>query len=71
MKAAKDKTSDGMFAIIEEMLRKTKCLCSLLDQNLVEEVFTFLEDNRFVFDSISIAGNGRGDNNNLPFFGTE
>ena len=60
MKAAKDKTSDGMFAIIEEMLRKTKCLCSLLDQNLVEEVFTFLEDNRFVFDSISIAGNGRG-----------
>ena len=27
MKAAKDKKSDGMFAIIEEMLRKTKCLC--------------------------------------------
>ena len=46
MKAAKDKKSEGMFAIIEEMLRKTKCLCSLLDQNLVEEVFTFLEENR-------------------------
>ena len=35
-----------MFAIIEEMLRKTKCLCNLLDQNLVEEVFSFLEDNK-------------------------
>ena len=46
MKAAKDKKSDGMFAIIEEMLRKTKCLCNLLDQNLVEEVFAFLEDNK-------------------------
>ena len=46
MKAAKDKKSDGMFAIIEEMLRKTKCLCNLLDQNIVEEVFTFLEDNK-------------------------
>ena len=46
MKAAKDKKSDGMFAIIEEMLRKTKCLCSLLDQSIVEEVFSFLEDNK-------------------------
>ena len=35
-----------MFAIIEEMLRKTKCLCNLMDQNLVDEVFTFLEDNK-------------------------
>ena len=65
MKAAKDKTSDGMFAIIEEMLRKTKCLCSLLDQNLVEEVFTFLEDNRFDFDWKWPPGR----DNNSPFFG--
>ena len=35
-----------MFAIIEEMLRKTKCLCNLMDQNLVDEVFTLLEDNK-------------------------
>ena len=35
-----------MFAIIEEMLRKTKCLCNLMDQNIVDEVFTFLEDNK-------------------------
>jgi hypothetical protein len=46
MKNAKDKKPNGMFAIIEEMLRKTKCLCNLLDQHLVEEVFTFLEENR-------------------------
>ena len=46
MKAAKDKRSQGMFALIEEMLRKTKCLCSLLDQNMVEQVFGFLEENR-------------------------
>ena len=46
MKAAKEKRSQGMFALIEEMLRKTKCLCSLLDQNMVEQVFSFLEDNR-------------------------
>ncbi len=46
MKSAKDKKSEGMFSIIEEMLRKTKCLCNLLDQSLVEEVLAFLEDNR-------------------------
>ena len=46
MKAAKEKRSQGMFALIEEMLRKTKCLCSLLDQTMVEQVFSFLEDNR-------------------------
>ena len=49
MKAAKDKRSEGMFAIIEEMLRKTKCLCNLLDPNLVEETLTFLEDNRYEY----------------------
>ena len=53
MKAAKDKKSDGMFAIIEEMLRKTKCLCNLLDQNIVEEVFTFLEDNKVTLSTCS------------------
>ena len=53
MKAAKDKKSDGMFAIIEEMLRKTKCLCNLLDQNIVEEVFTFLEDNKVTLSTYS------------------
>ena len=30
MKNGKEKKSGGMFALVEEMLRKTKCLCSLL-----------------------------------------
>ena len=55
MKAAKDKRSEGMFAIIEEMLRKTKCLCNLLDPNLVEETLTFLEDNRYVLSVLKIC----------------
>uniref|UniRef100_A0A0K2UL75 Type I inositol3,4bisphosphate 4phosphatase-like [Bombus impatiens] n=1 Tax=Lepeophtheirus salmonis TaxID=72036 RepID=A0A0K2UL75_LEPSM len=46
MKAGKEKKTEGMFDIVEEMLRKTKCLCSLLDQALVEETFQFLEENR-------------------------
>ncbi|XP_059080345.1 inositol polyphosphate-4-phosphatase type I A-like isoform X1 [Tigriopus californicus] len=46
MKQGKEKRSDGMFAMVEDMLRKTKCLCSLMDQGLVEEAFVFLEDNR-------------------------
>lgn len=35
-----------MFDILEDMLRKTKCLCSMLDHSMVEEVFSFLEENR-------------------------
>ncbi len=46
MKQGKERRSDGMFALVETMLRKTKCLCSLLDQAMVEEAFAFLEDNR-------------------------
>merc|ERR1719419_660344 len=38
--------SKDMFRIVEEMLRKTKCLCSLMDNNVVEETLAFLEDNR-------------------------
>ncbi len=46
MKRGKEKESKGMFAMVENMLRKTKCLCSLLDTQTVEEAFRFLEDNR-------------------------
>eukprot|EP00095_Tigriopus_kingsejongensis_P011180 maker-scaffold456_size166325-snap-gene-0.28 protein:Tk11180 transcript:maker-scaffold456_size166325-snap-gene-0.28-mRNA-1 annotation:"type i inositol- -bisphosphate 4-phosphatase-like" len=46
MKQGKERRSKGMFAIVEDMLRKTKCLCSLMDQGMVEEAFVFLEDNR-------------------------
>jgi len=46
MKLAKDRKRDGMIQIVEEMLRKTKCLCSLLDLSMIEEVFVFLEENR-------------------------
>jgi hypothetical protein len=30
-----------MFVLVEDMLRKTKCLCSLLDLAVVDEVFVF------------------------------
>lgn len=51
MKAAKEKKQGvepekNMFQIVEEMLRKTKCLCNLLDSSTVEATLTFLEDNR-------------------------
>ena len=49
MKRGKEKSADGMFALVEEMLRKTKCLCSLMDTQTVEEAFRFLEDNRLVY----------------------
>ena len=29
--------------MVEDMLKKTKCLCSLIDSSMVEEVFEFLE----------------------------
>ena len=35
MKKGKDKKQEGMFTLVEDMLRKTKCLCSLLDQSTV------------------------------------
>ena len=46
MKHGKERRPEGMFALVEEMLRKTKCLCGLLDPQAVEEAFAFLEDNR-------------------------
>lgn len=46
MKLARDRKRDGMILIVEDMLRKTKCLCSLLDLTMIEEVFVFLEENR-------------------------
>lgn len=46
MKLARDRKRDGMISIVEDMLRKTKCLCSLLDLTMIEEVFAFLEENR-------------------------
>ena len=35
--------SDLPLQIVEDMLKKTKCLCSLIDSSMVEEVFEFLE----------------------------
>ena len=32
--------------MVEQMLKKTKCLCSLIDPSMVEEVFGFLEMTR-------------------------
>ena len=38
--------SDIPIQMVEEMLKKTKCLCSLIDSTMVEEIFEFLEINR-------------------------
>ena len=46
MKLAKDKKSDGMFLLVEDMLKKTKLLCSISDTCIVEESLSFLEENR-------------------------
>ena len=37
MKLAKDRVADGMFLIVEDMLKKTKLLCNISDTILVEE----------------------------------
>ena len=41
-----NRESDIPIQMVEEMLKKTKCLCSLIDSSMVEEVFDFLEMNR-------------------------
>ena len=46
MKLAKDRIGDGMFLIVEDMLKKTKLLCNISDTILVEEALTFLEENK-------------------------
>ena len=46
MKLAKERNPEGMFRLVESMLKKTKLLCSISDTMLVEEAFTFLEKNR-------------------------
>jgi len=46
MKLAKMKEPDGMFVIVEEMLKKTKLLCSISDIVMIEHAFHFLEENR-------------------------
>ena len=46
MKLAKEKSGDGMFPIVEEMLKKTKLICSIPDTVLVEESLVFLEENK-------------------------
>ena len=46
MKLAKDRKSDGMFLLVEDMLKKTKLLCSISDTCIVEESLSFLEENR-------------------------
>ena len=46
MKLAKEKSGDGMFPIVEEMLKKTKLICSIPDTVLVQESIHFLEQNK-------------------------
>ena len=46
MKLAKEKSGEGMFPIVEEMLKKTKLICSIPDTVLVQESLYFLEQNK-------------------------
>lgn len=46
MKLAKERSVEGMFPIVEEMLKKTKLLCSIPDTVLMEEALMFLEENK-------------------------
>ena len=46
MKLAKERVAEGMFLIVEDMLKKTKLLCNISDTVLVEEALTFLEENK-------------------------
>ena len=39
-------STDVPIQMVEDMLKKTKCLCSLIDSNMVEEIFEFLEMNK-------------------------
>ncbi|XP_059468525.1 inositol polyphosphate-4-phosphatase type I A isoform X2 [Neocloeon triangulifer] len=44
MKLAKEKQTQGMLPLCEEMIKKTKILLSLWDTSLVEEAMSFLEE---------------------------
>ncbi|KAJ8668424.1 hypothetical protein QAD02_010087 [Eretmocerus hayati] len=46
MKLAKEKQTNGMLPICEEMVTKTRILLSLWDPGLVEEALTFLEEHK-------------------------
>ena len=46
MKLAKERSGEGMFPIVEEMLKKTKLICSIPDTVLVQEALLFLEENK-------------------------
>ena len=46
MKLAKEKKAEGMASIVDDMLRKSKLLCSISDIATVEEALGFLEDNK-------------------------
>ncbi|KAL1517073.1 hypothetical protein ABEB36_000885 [Hypothenemus hampei] len=48
MRLAKDKQSNGMLPICEDMISKTRILLSLWDPGLVEEALNFIEEHKLV-----------------------
>ena len=46
MREAREGRTEGMTAIVEEMMKKTKLICGLSDLATVEEALAFLEENR-------------------------
>lgn len=48
MRLAKDKQTEGMLPVCEDMISKTRILLSLWDPGLVEEALSFIEEHKLV-----------------------
>jgi inositol polyphosphate-4-phosphatase len=64
MKLAKDKQTNGMLPICEDMISKTRILLSLWDPGLVEEALNFIEEYKLVITNDSGVGEGFNMDNN-------
>lgn len=53
MRLAKEKQTNGMLPICEDMIRKTRILLSLWDPGLVEEALNFIEEYKLVMNDES------------------
>lgn len=68
MKLAKEKQTDGMLPICEDMIAKTRILLSLWDPGLVEEALAFVEEHKLsVSEDAGSAGSGEESVTLSPF----
>ncbi|CAG9821777.1 unnamed protein product [Phaedon cochleariae] len=63
MRLAKEKQTNGMLPICEDMISKTRILLSLWDPGLVEEALNFIEDYKLVVNEDSGVGDDLGSEN--------